>query len=149
MRCSSSPKKREWAALFLFVLCVSCAKGPVLYPVNGKVLYKGKEVNGAVVTFHPKGADPVTAIRPVGLTGEDGTFKLTTGQHVGAPAGEYVVTFIWPKEVTAKKKTTELDFNMGSETYDVLAGAYADVGKSKIKVEIKQRETKLGPFKLD
>src|SRR6185369_11070031 len=90
-----------------------------LYPVEGKVVHKGKEINGAVVTFHPKDGDPVTAIRPIGLTGEDGKFKLTTGQNPGAPAGEYIVTFIWPKEKEATKKEKKvMTMNMGADTYD-------------------------------
>ena len=148
-RCISCPMKIRWVALFLIILCVSCAKNAPLNPVEGKVLYKGKEANGAVVTFHPKGGDPITAIRPVGLTGEDGTFKLTTGLSAGAPAGEYTVTLIWPKEVGTAKKNKEPDFNRVTETFDFLGGTYADAGTSKIKVEIKRGETKLEPFKLE
>ena len=36
---------------FAIIFCVGCSSGSKLYPVEGKVLYKGKEANGAVVTF--------------------------------------------------------------------------------------------------
>jgi hypothetical protein len=115
------------------------------------VLYKGKEIRGAVVTFHLKDADPVMAVRPVGLTTSDGTFTLTTGQKPGAAAGEYAVTFIWPKEVPAKKNKQGLamEMGMGTDTYDALDGAYADASRSAFKVEIKAGETKLEAFRLD
>jgi len=112
--------------------------------VQGKVLYKNQPAKGAVVTFHPKGADPVKAIRPVGQAKEDGTFTLTTGQTEGAPPGEYTVTFIWPEEVPPKSKfTTELP-----DTRDKLQGAYADPASSKFKVEIKSGVNQLEPFNL-
>ena len=56
------------------------------YDVQGKLLYKNQPMSGALVTFHPKGADEVSAVRPTGLVKEDGTFTLATGQKEGAPA---------------------------------------------------------------
>jgi hypothetical protein len=124
--------------------CFACSGGKTPNPVQGKVLYKDQPAKGVVVTFHPKGADPVTARRPIGLTKEDGTFTLTTDQKEGAPAGEYVVTIIWPEEVAPKSKfSTE-----GPDTRDRLKGAYADPASSTLKIEIKKGPNQLEPFRL-
>src|SRR5687767_4761208 len=105
---------------------VGCSQGPALYPVEGKVLFKGKEAAGATVTFHPKEGDPVKSPRSVGFTGADGTFKLTTVEKPGAPAGAYVVTMIWSKDLPNDKKKGEINMNMTVESYDVFGGAYAE-----------------------
>jgi hypothetical protein len=137
-------------AFLPIALTIGCSRSETLYPVEGKVLHKGKEAAGVVVTFHRKGDDPVTAVRPVGMTDADGKFTLTTGKSAGAPAGEYTVTFIWPKEVPGKKNKKELSFDMGpGETYDAFEGALADAAKSSIKAEVKQGDTKLDPFRLE
>lgn len=127
--------------------CLACSAGDTLNPVEGKVVSKDGPVRGAVVTFHPKGADPITAVRPVGFTKDDGTFTLSTGPKEGAPAGEYVVTFIWPKDVPTKGKKA-LSTDMTPESRDVFDGAYADPARSTFPVEIKRGPNKLEPFFL-
>src|SRR5438874_9694201 len=90
----------RWLALLPALACLACSSGTdALNPVKGTVRYQGQPAKGVLVTFHPSGGDKVTAIRPTGLTGEDGTFTLTTGPKEGAPAGSYSVTFIWEEEV--------------------------------------------------
>lgn len=128
--------------------CVACSGSDSggLHPVAGKVFYKGQPAKGVVVTFHLKGADPVKAVRPVGMTREDGTFTLATGAKEGAAAGEYVATFIWPEDVAPKaKKAFSLD---GPESQDRLQGAYANAATSTFKVEIKEGANQLSPFPL-
>jgi hypothetical protein len=127
--------------------CLSCSGGDALQPVRGKVLYRNKPLPGALVTFHPKGANPVTVVRPVGLTGADGTFTLTTGQKAGAPAGEYVVTVICSEAV---EPPAGKGFSTAPpETRDRLKGAYADREKSALQVEIKKGANQLEPFPLE
>jgi hypothetical protein len=135
--------------LILFFFCVGCSKEPALYPVEGKVIFKGKEVGGATVIFHPKDGDPVKSHRSVGMTGDDGTFKLKTGDQSGAPAGTYKVTLLCSKELPAAKKKREMNMNMSVETHDFFEGAYAEIGKSKIEVTVKAGDNKLEPFRLD
>src|SRR5262249_10851529 len=89
-------------AMLLGLCSLACSGSDGLNPVLGKVLYKDQPVKGLLVTFHPKGKADLTTHLPVGLTKEDGTFTLTTGQKEGAPAGEYVVTVIWSEEVAPK-----------------------------------------------
>src|SRR5436190_14126748 len=125
-----------WSFPVLGALALGCNSRPVLEPVEGTVLHKGSAASGVLVTFHLKGSDPVTAIRPVGRTDADGKFTLMTGRDQGAQAGEYVVTFIWPKEVGDKKKSKVFDTSVAPETVDALDGAFVDAAKSKFKAEI-------------
>ena len=108
-------------------------------------MYKNQPAEGVVVTFHPKGAN-VHTVFPVGRTGADGTFTLTTGQGEGAPAGEYGVTFMWPRQAEQKgKKKTMTMQNFTPE--DRFGGAYAKQESAK-KVEIKHGKNELEPFNL-
>lgn len=62
--------------------------GGALYPVKGKVTYKGAPVAGATVTFIPSGqGQPAT-----GQTDASGMYSLNTGTRPGAGVGQYKVT---------------------------------------------------------
>jgi hypothetical protein len=135
--------------LLVIVYCAACSGEPSLYPVEGTVLHKGKPISGVIVSFHRKGADPITNVPSTGFTKEDGTFILSTGKNSGAPAGEYIVTFACFKEVAAKKEKKPAAMEMGKETEDFFKGAYLDASKSAFKVDIKSGSTKLEPFRLD
>ena len=144
VRPTSPPPWWRWLILLPALGCLSCSGKGGLNHVQGKVLYKNQPLEGAVVTFHPKGGDKFKADRPYGMTKEDGTFTLTTGKEEGAPAGEYVVTLICPERVAPKKAfSTELP-----ESQDRFKGAYADPATSTFKVEIKQGMNQLEPFQL-
>ena len=135
-----------WLAVCLPVLVMACSGSGGLSSVQGKVLYKKAPIKGVLVTFHPKGADPITAIRPTGFTSEDGTFTLTTGQKQGAPAGEYIVTFMCPRDVAPKHKRA---FDQTPvETVDFFNGAFANAKQSSYKAEIKPGANNLAPFEL-
>ena len=62
-------------------------------PVSVKVLYQGKPLSRARLTFHGK-----TGIKAHALTDENGSAKLKTGPIRGVPAGEYRVTITIPEE---------------------------------------------------
>lgn len=72
-----------------------------VFPVEGKLLFKGKPAPGAFVVFHPADRDPkVAAVRPSAQVSPDGSFRLTTYEaQDGAPASDYVVTVEWRKLV--------------------------------------------------
>jgi hypothetical protein len=76
----------------------SCGRGgrkPV-YPVSGKVLFKGKPAEGAVVTFVALEANDRQAPRPGAQVKRKGTFRLSTYvSYDGAPAGRYAVTVVY------------------------------------------------------
>ncbi len=62
---------------------------PATYPVRGTVIYQGKPLAGASVTFMADGASRAA----VGKTDETGSFQLTTyEQYDGALPGTYLVT---------------------------------------------------------
>src|SRR5262249_10301058 len=98
-------------------------------PVRGKVLDAQKKgAAGAVVYFNPTDPNYGDLNKPVGKVNEDGTFTLTTyEQGDGAPAGEYVVTIVWP----APRKTP-----LDPEGGDRLQGRFADPKSSKIRFTV-------------
>ncbi len=136
----------KWRLVLLLSLCsASCSGGETLNPVHGKVLYQTKPLSGALVTFHPQGTTDLTVVPPVGLTGEDGGFTVTTGKKDGALAGTYVVTIICSEIMPTGDKAISTG---GPETRDRLQGAYANRATSKITVEIKKGVNQLEAFDL-
>lgn len=123
---------------------VSCSSSSSLSPVRGKVIYQNQPLSGALVTFHPKGESNLKTIPSTGLTDNEGTFTLTTGDKGGAPPGEYVITIICSEDVKGKKAISTGPV----ETKDRLNGAYADKNSSKIFVTVKPGENQLEPFNL-
>jgi hypothetical protein len=133
----------RWLALLPALACLACSSGSdALNPVKGTVRYQGKPAKGVLVTFHPTKGNKVTTIVSTGLTGEDGTFTLTTGQKEGAQAGSYTVTFLWSEEVKRKKISTA-----PPDTRDRLQGAYSNPEQGQ-KVQIKEGPNQLEPFDL-
>jgi hypothetical protein len=95
-------------SISLIMHCVGCsntaADRPKLSPVSGSVTYKGKPVEGAVVSFSAKGAPRVAT----GRTNTEGKFQLTTfNTNDGAPLGEHVVTITKPRGTTAPPMTVD------------------------------------------
>ncbi len=148
------PRRVGGAALLLLgsLLLSSCSGSAALNPVKGKVLLKGQPIKGAVVTFHPKGGNEVTAQRPAGVTGDDGTFALTTGTKDGAPAGDYTVTVLWLKAPEAPKGGKKIVINTeaaDADSEDLLKGRYADRARSALTAEVKSGANELQPFALE
>ena len=141
--------KRSLTPMLLSVICLSlfglsCSETEQLNPVQGKVLHKDKPLSGATVTLHPKGQGGLNVVPAVGLTKEDGTFTLATGDKQGAAVGDYVVTIICSRIPKGKKPIG----TGGPEAIDILNGAYASRDHSKITVTIKAGDNQLPPFKL-
>jgi hypothetical protein len=133
-------------AALLSLVSVSCSgSSETLYPVQGKVLHNNQPLAGALVSFHPKSGSDVKTMIPTGLTKEDGTFTVATGDKPGAPAGEYVVTIICSEEI--KPKAGQISTGP-PDTQDRLKGAFADKASSRITVEIKKGNNQLEPFEL-
>ena len=129
---------------------LGCSGGEKLNTVSGKVFFRDQPLAGALVTFHPKAAmNDVKVERPTGLTKEDGTFTITTGQKEGAAPGEYVVTIICSEVPKADGSKKGKSFGTGDiDTVDRLQGAYANMAASKIVVVIKAGNNELEPFNL-
>ncbi len=110
--------------------------GPKCYPVRGRILYKNKPAEGAMVFFHRSEALPNFKGRPHGRADAQGNFQLTSLNHNdGAPAGEYAVTVIWPKG-------DDID------SPDRLNREYIDPEKPVARVTIREEENVLEPIKI-
>jgi hypothetical protein len=100
-----------------------------VYPVTGKVLWGGKPADKAMVVFHPLGTNGPRELKPLGVTGADGTYRLTSYvSGDGAPEGEYVVTVNWPEGLPTK--------DPDEPPPDRLKGRYANPAKSPWKVAV-------------
>jgi hypothetical protein len=100
----------------------------VCHRVVGQVLFDGKPLVQAIITFHSTDPKFPAKLKPSGETLADGTFLITTFKEGdGAPAGEYVVTITWPERDEKDK------IKPGT---DRLKGRYADVEKSPLRVTI-------------
>jgi hypothetical protein len=120
---------------------VSCGRkaGPVVCPAKGKVLYRGKPAEGALVTLIPLEKEKANARRPGATVQSDGTFRLSTyASFDGAPPGRYAVIVIYH----SPEKTVD-DENVGP---DLLKGRYADPATTPLNVEVKEGSNELEPF---
>ncbi|MBP3953701.1 hypothetical protein J8F10_00095 [Gemmata sp. G18] len=125
----------------LFAVCAALTgcgqKGPVLYPVTGKVTAPdGKSLEHATVVFHPVDATDPNAVKPRGKVGADGSFTLTsytTGD--GAAPGEYRVTV----ELWLSGKGDDPPANR-------LSDKYAKPDSSGLKATVNAGPTELTPF---
>ena len=104
----------------LVLACASCGNKDSIYPVSGKVTYKGSPASGAVVFFHRQGGDATKEPPIMGIVQEDGSFELVCGSlGKGAPPGDYDVLIEW-KRVAGKGKRRP------QTGPDKLKGRYAD-----------------------
>lgn len=112
--------------------------GLTRYPVQGTVTINGKPAADLIVRFISKHKSPegANASFPVGMTDEDGVFRISTnGDADGAVAGDYDVTIVWPESNEPPLR-------------DRLGGAYATPEKSQLQVTITATENVVGPFAL-
>jgi len=131
--------------VLLMALLPACAgnrRKPV-YPVRGQVLVQGKPAAELFVYFRPldeADPDPIIAYGQVDATG---SFQLSTYvAKDGAPAGEYVVTFEWPRQ----GGPTLEDF----QGPDRLNGRYKDPATSHFRgIRVEKKSNELAPFQLD
>jgi hypothetical protein len=123
----------------LALTCASCIKG--VYPVSGKVTYKGAPAPGATVVFYRQG-DSTDEPVIMGVTQKDGTFELVCGSlGKGAPPGEYDVVIEW-KPVSGQSK------GRPQHGPDKLKGRYADPKHPRFHATIKAERNDLAPFDL-
>ncbi len=80
--------------------------------------------------------------RPSGMTGDDGTFQLTTYEtHDGAPEGKYMITFRW----NGRRKTP-----MDPMPKDKLRNRFALPTEKSLTCEVSNAESQyLGTFEVD
>jgi hypothetical protein len=141
LRCLSTPLVALACAALALAGCGQGGRKPV-HTVTGKVLDGNKKpAAGATLLFHPVKPDPGDPAKPVGLTDEQGIFRLTTYEKGdGAPEGEYVVTVEW-----RPPKKTPFD----PEPADRLAGRYANPKTSRLRARVEKQATELPPFVVE
>lgn len=124
------------AAVLVTTLGVGCYQPPPavqVHPVEGKVFVHGRPVRNVSVVFHPVHSSGPTPRYPVGVTGADGTFRLTTlTANDGAPEGEYAVTVLWPDESIV----FDCCENPDPATHDRLRGQYLDPATTTLRATI-------------
>jgi hypothetical protein len=126
----------------LALASASCSNKNNLYPVSGKVTYKGSPASGATVFFRRQGGDAMNDHMVMGIVQEDGSFELVCGSlGKGAPPGEYDVLIEW-KHVSGQSKGRPL------HGPDKLKGRYADPKRPLLYAKIEAKVTNLPPFEL-
>lgn len=112
---------RNFAVFLAVIGTLGCgAEGPKwdLNPhiVTGKVLYDGRPASGVLVGLLPVDAPlpPAVPGNPIGTTGADGTFKLTTfNDGDGACEGSYQILLTWPVPSTSGDEERSKDKLLG------------------------------------
>jgi hypothetical protein len=131
------------AMFVLLSVVTACKKSSVkLYPVKGKVLFKGQPAEGAQVVFRPATEDSSAKPQPNPYADvrADGSFTLRTEPYgEGAPAGDYVVMISW---------YTRSDPEDALTSKSKLPAKYADPTNPVIKATVKEGENDLQPFDL-
>src|SRR5229473_5051661 len=102
----------------LTLTCTSCGNG--LYPVSGRVTYKGAPAVGATVFLQRQSGDSQNEHMIMGIVQQDGSFTLVCGPlGKGAPPGEYNVFIEW-------KRASHHAKGLSQKVPDKLQGRYAD-----------------------
>lgn len=129
----------------LSLVGASCRKNEHgLYPVAGKVLYKGTPAAGAAVFFYRKDKDahPLREQMVMGVVRDDGAFELVCGPWgKGAPPGCYDVIVEW-RPVVGQRNGNPL------RASDKLNGRYGDLHHPALQAVVESRPNLLPPFEL-
>lgn len=109
-----------------------------VFPAEGKVIWNGQPVAGALVVLHPSAGNPISARAQ---TEKDGTFKLSTyDTGDGVPPGEYTVTVEWRKLIQK-----DGEYKPGP---NVLPNKFSQPTTSTLKVRIAEGTNVLDPITL-
>ena len=114
-----------------------------IYPVSGKVTYKGSPAAGATLFFYRQGVEPSNESTVIlGVVQEDGSFELNCGSlGKGAPPGQYDVVVEW-KQASGQNK------GRPRHGPDPLKGRYADPKHPLLHATVEAKPNVLPPFEL-
>ncbi|MGE3637216.1 MAG: hypothetical protein AB7G28_01570 [Pirellulales bacterium] len=116
--------------------CSSEAPRLPVFPVKGKVTYKGQPADGAQVVLFPVNTEVAAEIAPSARVQKDGSFAITAyDSGDGAPEGDYVVTLSWRKVVKDKAG----DY----AGPNVIPKQYGSAATSPVKVSVKGAPTEI------
>ncbi len=141
-------KIARWLGLAQLAICMlllaGCGRAP-LTPVNGKVAYKGFNLQSGVIVFTPDATRGERGSIAVAKIREDGSYTLTTGEAAGATPGWYRIT------VSALSNTSFSQPTGQGFTYpqSLLPEKYRDPELSQLTCEIKSGRTNNIDFNLD
>jgi hypothetical protein len=117
-----------------------------VHPVNGQLVYKGKPLADALVTFHPASASEPGPIKPTGRTDADGNFRLHSyvGDD-GAPAGDYRVSVSVAN--TSESRNVMIKATRNANLVS-LPPKFADPASSGLTATVRTGENALGTLEL-
>ena len=117
------------ALVWLSSGCGKDAHNQTLFPVSGKVSYKGEPLTtGTVILIADNGKGNATKHEPRGPIDEHGNFQVTTAGQPGAPPGWYKVAVIANKPANPS--------NLYALTGSLIPKKYADANSSQLAIEV-------------
>ena len=154
-------------ALVVSALASGCGESNGLYPVSGKVEYKGEPAAGATLYLHREGGEPSGLPVPTAVTEQDGTFVVRSGDlGPGASPGTYAILLEWRDRSPASSQAGLVSFTppakvgrkanpskqkirpSASLPADRLNGYYSDIEHPQLKAEIKPGNNNLPSIEL-
>lgn len=145
------------AAVVVSVPLSGCGNPAGLFPVSGKVLYKGEPASGAVVYFHREGGSAAAKQSiPYGVVDDGGRFELACdGVGAGCPPGNYAVLVEWRNlagdgvvPVKTRGKINLVKRSRVRSGPDRLKGRYFDISKPLLHAEVKPGSNQAPAFEL-
>jgi len=132
------------AAAIATLCCASCGKPNNLYPVSGKVFFKGEPAVNAAVFLRDAKADPLDRRLLMGIVRDDGSFSVVCeSEGSGAPPGDYDVLIEWKHDAQRRRAGPS-----ARAAADRLKGAYSDPNNPRFRVTVKTARNVLAPFEL-
>lgn len=139
------------ALLLLLTLSTGCGSAEAenlreVYPVTGKVFYKGEPIPDGMVSLTPVTStnDEKPFYAPRGTVDENGMFNISTySTGDGAPPGEYKVSFTWVGSLKGVSEDEE------DKLPEKLPRKYTNPETSGITVTVQNRDNLLPPFELE
>ncbi len=122
----------------LFVVLSGCSEQRVpVYPVSGKITYKGQPPVGASVVLHSLSGSDAKDVVPAGTVKDDGSFTVTSyDPGDGAPQGDYVATIEWYRYQS----------ELGGAGPNVIPSKYVSAKTSPVKLSVDGGPAQIAPI---